>query len=158
MPSTTPDLRMAAARGFSASTRLGGGGACAGFASGSLTGGPFGTFASAGHMASKLGLWSGRTGGDGAAGADAAGERQSGSRFLSDRPGPPDVGAAGANGWRGDKETSSSCAADSRAGLRSIGVSTGSTDSSGNPARAGEDPLNSAEVSGFGLCAKAVRP
>src|SRR5262249_8976052 len=101
MPSTTPDLRMAAARGFSRSPRLGGGawasrGGATGFVSaGSAIVGAFGNFASAGHMASKLALGSGRAGGGTAAGAGGAGDRQPASRFLSVTPDPTGTGAAG---------------------------------------------------------------
>ena len=78
MPSTTPDFRMATARGFcaSGSWRLGGNvsraGADEGLASSETL--DLGDFASAGHIASNFAGWSGR-------GGDPPGEVDAGDGF-----------------------------------------------------------------------------
>src|SRR5262249_11434822 len=113
---------MAAARGFSGSARLGGGGPWAsrggatGFASaGSPIVGAFGNLASAGHMASKLALGRVRTGGETVAGAGGVRDRQPGSRFLSATPDPTpaDAGAGGGGGWGSDSGMSPSIVSNS---------------------------------------------
>src|SRR6478609_6376541 len=96
MPSTTPDLRIATARGLSGSVRLGGGGETSrdgapGFASatGSPATGPVCNFASAGHIASKLALGTERAGGEAGAGVEGAADRQPGASAADCRPNPP---------------------------------------------------------------------
>src|SRR5258708_19251133 len=99
MPSTAPDVRMATARGFwsSRSARLGevppasrADESTFGSGLNSPAGGLFGNFPSAGHMASKLAVWSGRACGGGPESTGGGGERQPpiDSRLLSPMPDP----------------------------------------------------------------------
>src|SRR6476620_5566065 len=121
MPSTTPDLRIATARGLSGSVRLGGGGETSrdgapGFASatGSPATGPVCNFASAGHIASKLALGTELAGGEAGAGVEGAADRQPASRLLAAMPDPPPPGAGAADCRPNPPRSAPGCTAGAR--------------------------------------------